>query len=355
MKNKGIIFLLTILFLVSTAAAGAGYYQSVKTPTVKPEPKEKVKVAYIYYLEDERVNDIPKNNVTIDENGEATTEILYKFLKFSCTNDLTGDFDETEWVFKPAVEKDSTCSLYFVKSKYSVTLTVVNGTASENNPEYVLREESGEFAITPHEGYEYKDAVCSDDKEVNWDEKRNMLIVNAVTKDVMCKVNFTVKTLTAKFTVINGTGKTSESVEYGNSVSAIVEAKDGYEKPKVDCTNKQTATFADNKVTIETLTKNTECKITFTAVPVEKFKLLLELPSQVTVVSGTISQDIESGKDGTFTLQVDEGYVPSIDCGDVTPSKVEPIDSYTTKYTFLTVKKNITCKVKATADVSEEN
>ena len=355
MKNKGIIFLLTLLFLVSSAAAGIGYYQSMKTPVVKPEPKEKVKVAYVCYLEDEKVDTIPTNITTTDENGETTTEILYKFLKFSCTNDLTGEFDETEWTFKPAVEKDSSCSLYFVKSKYSVTLTIVSGTASDSNPEYVPREESGEFAITPYEGYEYKDAVCSDDKEVTWDEKRNMLIVNAVTKDVMCKVNFTVKTLTAKFTVINGTGNTSESVEYGNSVSAIVEAKDGYEKPKVECTNKQTATFADNKVTIEALTKDTECKITFTAVPVEKFKLSLDLPSQVTVVSGTVSQDIESGKDGTFTLQIDEGYELNINCGDVTPSKIEPLDSYTTKYTFLTIKKNISCKVTAISNSSEEN
>lgn len=355
MKNKGIIFLLFLLFIICAGGGGVGYYKSKMAPSTptKPPVIDKVKVAYLYYLEDEKVDAMPTNETIIDENGVETKEINYKFLKYSCTNDLSGDFDEESWTFVPATEKDSTCSLYFVKTKYSVTLTVVNGTVSENNPEFVMREETGEFAITPHEGYEYKDAVCSDDKEVTWDAKRNVLVVSAVTKDVMCKVNFSVKTLTAKITVINGTGNTSESVEYGNSVEAIVEAKDGYEKPKIECTNKQTATFADNKVTIAALTNNTECKVTFTAVPVEKFKLTVELPSQVTVVSGTTSQEIESGKDGTFTLQTEEEYTSTINCGDVTPSNVEAIDSYTTKYTFLSIKKNISCKVTATASVPE--
>jgi hypothetical protein len=325
----------------------------MKTPVVKPEPKEKVKVAYVYYLEDEKVDTIPTNITTTDENGETTTEILYKFLKFSCTNDLTGEFDETEWTFKPAVEKDSTCSLYFVKSKYSVTLTIVSGTASDSNPEYVPREESGEFAITPYEGYEYKDAVCSDDKEVTWDEKRNILLVSAVTKDIMCKVNFSIKTLTAKFTVINGTGNTTESTEYGNSISAIVEAKDGYEKPKVDCTNKQTATFEDNKVTIEKLTNNTECKVTFSAVPVAKHKFTIDLPDEVAIIDGSTSQELTDGKDFSFTLRVDETYTHTIKCGDMKPSSVEEIDSYRFKYTFLAVTKDIACEVKAVTGSEE--
>ena len=355
MKNKGIIFLLVLLFIISAGGAGIGYYKSLSKEPTKPPVIDKVKVSYLYYLEDEKVDTMPTNQTITDDEGNETKEISYYFLKYSCTNDLSGEFNEEEWKFVPTEEKDSTCGLYFVKSKYSVDLTVVNGTASDSNPEYVMREETGEFAITPNEGYEFKDAVCADDKEVTWDEKRNMLIVSAVTKDVACKVNFSVKTLTAKITVINGTGNTSESVEYGNSVEAIVEAKEGYEKPKIECTNKQTATFADNKVTIAALTKSTECKVTFTAVPVEKFKLTVELPSQVTVVSGTTSQEIESGKDGTFTLQTEEQYTSSINCGDVTPSKVEEIDSYTTKYTFLSVTKNITCKVTATADAPVES
>ena len=75
--------------------------------------------------------------------------------------------------------------------------------------------------------------------------------------------------------------------------------------------------------------------------------MTVELPQQVTIVSGTDSQEVESGKNGTFTLQVEEEYTMSVNCGDVKPT-TEEIDSYTIKYNFLSMTKNISCKVTAT-------
>ncbi len=356
MKRKGTLIILIILFLISAGCAGIGFYYNKNRkvePELPPEP-EKGKVVYVYYLEDEKVNEMP-SNTSKDEEGNEIKNDTYTFSRYACTNDLTGTFDEENWKFIPNEDNiDSTCNLYFVHSKYSITLTVVNGIADENNAEYVEREGNGAFKIIPDEGYEYKDSVCSDDKEVTWDAKTSSLLINAVTKDVMCKVNFSVKTLTAKITVINGTGNTSTDVKYGESVTAVVEANDGFEKPKVECTNKQTAIFENNQVTIEKLTNNTECKITFTAVPVTKYSLKVELPSQVTVISGSTLQEIESGKDGTFTLQTDEGYSSTMTCGGVAPSNVEDVNSTTKKYTFLAIKKDITCKVTATRIEPEE-
>ncbi len=358
MKRKGTLIVLVILFLISAGCAGIGFYYSKNKPVepIKPPEPEKGKVVYIYYLEDEKVNEIPKNTAVDEEGNEVVTD-TYTFSRFACTNDLTGTFDEEKWEFIPSDENiDSTCNLYFVHSKYSVTLTVVNGMPDENNPEYIVREENGSFKIIPDEGYEYKDSLCSDDKEVTWDEKTKSLLINAITKDIMCKVNFSIKTLSAKITVVNGTGNTTSEVKYGESVTAVVEANDGYEKPKVECTNKQTAIFENNKITIEKLTDNTECKITFTSVPVTRYTLKVELPSQVTVISGSTSQEIETGKDGTFTLQTDENYTSTINCGGVSPSTVDEINSTTKKYTFLAITKDITCKVTArrTEPVSED-
>lgn len=354
MKNKAMLIILVILFLITSLSAGVGYYYNSNRESKKDPIIEKGKVVYKYYLEDTEVNEMPKNETITNEDGTQSVNKLYNFLRFSCTNDLTGEFNEENWKFNPTEEKDSTCSLYFVNSKYAITLTVVNGTASEDNPKYIDREENGAFKITPHEGYQYKDAVCSDDKEATWNENDKTLLINAVTKDVMCKVNFSIQTLTAKITVVNGTGNTSESVEYGQSVSAIVSANDGYEKPKIECSNKQTATFENNKVTIQKLTQNTECKVTFNAVPVKKYKLTVELPThnQVTIVGGSNIQEIEEGKTGTFTLKNADGYTSSISCGDVSPTKKEEIDSTTTKYTFLSMTKDISCEV--TAKASEE-
>jgi len=357
MKKKGTLILLIVLFLISVSCAGIGFYYNKnreEKPQTPPE-EEKGKVVYVYYLEEEKVSQMPKN-IVVDEEGNEIKTDTYTFSRYVCTNDLTGSFDENKWQFIPSSDSiDSTCNLYFVNSKYSVTLTVVNGTADEKNPEYINREENGTFKITPNEGYEYRDSVCSDDKEVTWDEKSNSLLINAITKDVMCKVNFSIKTLTAKITVVNGTGNTTTDVKYGESINAVVEANDGYEKPKVECTNKQTALFENNKLTIEKLTNNTECKITFTAVPVTKYTLKVELPSQVTVISGSTSQEIESGKDGTFTLQTDEEYTSTIDCNGVTPSKVDEVNSTTKKYTFLSITKDISCKVSAKRIETNDN
>ena len=355
MKSKGTLIILIVLFLLTASAAGVGFYYSKhrNVVVVPPEP-EKGKVVYLYYLEDEKVDTMP-SNITIDEEGNSITTDTYTYEKYSCTNDLTGEFNEEKWEFVPSTDvKDSTCSLYFVHSKYSVTLTVVNGSADENNPEYVLREGNGTFKITPDEGYEYKDSVCSDDKEVTWDDKSNSLLINAVTKDVMCKVNFSIKTLTAKITIVNGTGNTTIEVKYGESINTVVEANDGYEKPTIECSNKQTAIFENNKITIEKLTNNTDCKITFVPVPIVKYNLKVELPSQVTVISGSTLQEVESGKDGTFTLQNEENYTSTIDCGGITPSKVDDINSTTKKYTFLAITKDITCKVTATRIETED-
>ncbi len=353
MKNKGFFVFLLLLFLISAGGAGLGYYYNGKRgETVKPPVPEKVKIAYLYYLEDKQQETMPVNETTTDEEGNVTTEKKYSFLKFSCTNDLTGEFNEEEWKFTPAEEKDSTCSLYFVNSSYSVDFTVVNGVVSENNPKTVNREETGEFVITPSEGYEFKEAVCSNGKESTWNAKTNTLTINAVTEDLICKVNFSVKTLSAKFTVVNGTGNATETAEYGESVNAIVEAKDGYEKPKIECTNKQTAVFEDNKVTIERLTNSTECKITFTAVPVAKYKFSLELPDHVT--SDTmLSQEIAAGTDVSFLLKREQQYSYKLDCGDAIP-KDEEIDSFQRRYTFLSIAKDISCKVTETYEGGEE-
>lgn len=364
MKNKGMMVLFFILFLIAAAGAGIGFYYS-KSGIIPKDPVEsKGKVVYKYYLEDIEVTEMPKNeivknnndlvegeiateNETNTENENVTVNKLYIFQRFTCTNDLTGTFDEEKWEFIPAEEKDSVCSLYFVNAKYPVTLTIINGTASEDNPEYIDREESGTFKITPHEGYEYKDAICSDGKEVVWNANNNTLVISAITKEVSCKVNFAIQTLTAKITVSNGTGSTSENVEYGQSVEAVVEAKEGYEKPKIECTNKQTATFENNKVIIQKLTKNTECKVTFNRVPVNKFKLTIDyLPSSVEIKNGSKVQEIEAGKDGTFTLQFEEGITPKLDCGGVIP-KEEELSSTLKKYTFLAMSKDVTCSVSA--------
>lgn len=349
MKKFGIA-LLVIIDIALFACGITGYIYNGKR--VEPEPEKPVEkpqeVKYRYYLEDVEQDTMPQNETITNEDGTTTTNVLYKLSNFACSNGNSGEWNENTWTFTPTEIKDSECSLYFVKSKYEVTLTITNGTESEDNLKFIDRETNGVFGITPNEGYEFQEATCSDNKEATWNAANNTLEINAITKDVTCKVVFGIQNLTLDVTVTNGKGNTTETAKYGDSISAIVEPNTGYENPTVTCTNDQIATFDNNKITIEKLTKSTKCKVTFKKVQLEKFNLKIDtLPDTIKITAGSNSQEIESGKTGTFTLKADEGFeIDNISCGGITPSK-ETLADGSIKYSFIGMTSNITCSVTA--------
>ena len=212
MKNKGMLVILIIMFIVAVAGGVIGFLESKKNKPDTPDENKTGTITYKYYLEDEAVDEMPVNEKTTDENGMEITNEIYAFSRFNCTNNLTGDFNIEEWKFVPAQEIESTCELYFVKAKYEVTITEpINAKLDENNPKYINREENGTFIIVPNEGYEFSKATCSDNKQTSWDEEKNALIINSITKDVSCKVDFKLKELTVNIKVTDGEGSTTKT------------------------------------------------------------------------------------------------------------------------------------------------
>lgn len=352
MKNKGLLIVFILLFVISSACAGIGYYEHTKKDKNKPTPDTPVteKITYKYYLEDTEVQEMPTNEKILDDLGNETDKYKYKFSKFQCEDTtVTGQFNEDTWSFVPNTEKNTTCNLYFVNSTYEVTLTVTNGTANENNPKYIEREKDGEFVIIPAEGYKFESTQCSDDKTATWNDETNTLTINAIMKSVACKVVFAIKELKMDVTVVNGKGTTTETAKYGESVSAIVEASEGYQDPTLECTNNQKAEFKDNKITISKITDNTKCTLTFKAKPVVNYSIKIDtLPDTISVIKGSTDNKVEEGKTGTFMLKGIDGVKPEIKCS-VEPSKVDKTtEGYL--YTFLNVTKNITCSVTAVAE-----
>ena len=127
MKNKGLIFFITFLFLLSTSASIVGYLESKKENNEKPPVENKDTITYEYYLEDVLQTSIPTNN----DNEEQT----YIFNRYQCDNDVTGRFDNDDWKFIPSEEKNATCKIYFVKSFYDITITAYK------NIDYSIQEE----------------------------------------------------------------------------------------------------------------------------------------------------------------------------------------------------------------------
>lgn len=350
MKNKGMLVILIIMFIIAVTGGVVGYLESKKNKPNTPEEPKTGTITYKYYLEDEEVQEMPVNEKTIDENGMEVTNEIYAFSRSICTNNLTGDFNKEEWKFEPTVETiESTCELYFVKAKYEVTITEpINAKLDENNPKYINREENGTFIITPNEGYEFSKATCSDNKQTSWDSTQNALIINSITKDVSCKVDFKLKELTINLKVVDGEGSTTKTITYGEALKEVVTPKEGYENPEISCSNEQKGIFKDNTFSIDKVTNNSDCTVTFKKTPAKKYTLKVEVPSLVTILKGSTTIETEEGKDAEITMKVQEGYTMSIDCGNTLPSNTEDVDSTTKKYTFKGVKNNISCKVTAT-------
>lgn len=264
MKNKGMLVILIIMFIIAVTGGVVGFLESKKNKPDTPNDNKAGTITYKYFLEDEEVNEMPVNEKTIDENGMEVTNEIYAFSRFNCDPSLTGDFNTEEWKFVPAEEIESTCELYFVKAKYEVTITEpINATLDVNNPKYINREENGTFIIVPNEGYEFSKATCSDNKQTSWDEEKNALIINSITKDVSCKVDFKLKELTVNIKVTNGEGSTTKTITYGESLKEVVTPKDGYENPEVKCSNNQNGVFKENTFGIDKVTNDTDCTVVF--------------------------------------------------------------------------------------------
>lgn len=356
MKRKGILFVLIILFVGCLAAGSIGYFQSKQDKEPDTPTPVGPSIKYVYYLEEIEVSKDEITNDSDNISGISTqSKVKYVFTSSSCTNGVTGDFDTDTWEFIPSEIKESTCKLYFNKSYYDVTLTITNGELATGTETTVEREKNGVFAINPYEGYEFDTYTCSNNKEAAWDKVNNKLTISAIMEDVACKVVFKIRTLKMDLTVTNGTGTTTETVEYGKSVTSVIAPNTGFENPTVKCTNDQEAKYSNNTITIEKLTNDTVCTVTYTAVKVEEYTLLiLELPFTLRITSGSTSQQVKKGDDGKFTITPNTGFeVDTVTCyktGDKNETVVPSLQRNNDKTVVATLggmTKNITCEVTA--------
>ncbi len=338
--KKTIIAVLSTLFVLSTSAGIIGLIQHNKNSKEPVKIEENKTLSYEYYLDDILQKEMPNND--IDDDGNK----LYKYTKYQCTNNITGTFDEDNWKFTPSKEDDGICKIYFVNNYYDVDITATNGYVDDNNEVKVARESDGQFIVNPNDGYDFKEVNCTNNKQASYDKSTKTLNINVITEDVACKIDFEIKALKMNLVVKNGNGNTTENVNYGQSVSVLVEPKDGYEKPTVTCTNNQEAYIKDGTLTIQKLTKDTVCTATYSKKPIVKYKLSIKVSENATLVAGNLEQTIEQGKDANFRVKPNDGYELEIDCGGPRP-EIEELEDGSTNYTLLQMSSNLTCSVTA--------
>ncbi len=370
---KFLSIFVAILLVLSCACTFLGY-KTYKDNNKKPEPPVDDNntvvdrnIKYKYYLEGVEVTKIP-TNPTVDTNETNQTSndtITYKFDEYKCTNGVTGTFDTTEWKFIPNKDEDAVCELYFNKSKYKVTLTVINGKEDENNNYYVERFNDGEFKIIPNDGFVFSESQCSNDKSVNYDTSKNILKISAVSSDIACKLTFTQKKLTFELEVKNGKceescvgGKIKSEGYYGDSIGYVIYPQDRYEfvKGNIKCNNGQEADYSSNYFSINSLTSNTKCTLTFTKANIQKFKISItnsedtNIKEKFSISSGADEITVEEGSTGVIKIQVNDGVTekPELKCDNQVPDISPTGNEYT--YTWMGVSKNIKCTIGISND-----
>ncbi len=363
MNNKIVILILSVLFVLSTSASTVGLIEhNKKNEEPDNTPKKETNIIYEYYLDDNLLNEAPKDEE--DEEGNK----IYEFSKYQCDNNVTGTFDEEKWSFIPDEVKTSTCKLYFVKKYYDVDLTASNGTLDKSNPEKVERETDATFKLIPNEGYEFSEITCANNKQIEYDKDNNEIKINAITEDVACKIDFELKELKIDLTCKNCNEKTSEIYpterkNYGDSIAFIVTPNAEYKfksEKNLTCTNDQKAIFDEknNTLTIEKLTNDTSCNITFEKqIITHQFTLELE---NVTLLKDTTERKVLDKQSVEVIIKANEGYEiteenkdKSVNCGGLKPEVTITSDGIIYKFTSIT--SDTSCKISSTKLPEQES
>ena len=369
-SSSPIVFVLVFLTVACLAAGGAGYYKSLSTKTNDPmagnkgnnNPNREYTVNYKYYLDGiESKEEIKDEKETIESTSfEGATEEkrLYSFDKYTCSNEVTGSWNDEEWKFVPVLTADTTCRLYFVKNSHEVKVIGANATLKDGAPEEIVKVEKDKEAVVtlnPTAGYKYTSVDCTNRTEAEYNTENNTLTIKNVTKDSECTVSFGISAYTAQVKVQNGTIDSKEEnkkANYGESLTFAVTPQDNYDNPTIDCTNGQSGSYSNKTFTISSLTNDTVCTISFR---VAKNKVTLNVENGTIInADNSLNPNVkETTNNGTVTFGIskNDGYLltnPDKSCDD---SNVT-ISYASGTITITGVTKDTTCTVKLKKDES---
>lgn len=315
-KGKGIVITLILLIIICLLCGTLGLLESKKSVTTnKPNTNKDYKVTYRYYLDGEEVDEMIEQEFTEVTNPdfEGATEQTpnYAFEKYTCTNNVLGEFDEEKWEFKSDLTANSTCRLYFIKTFHTVTFKANNGKlpSGQNEEELIVAlDKERKLNIIGNEGYKYDKVECTNGVTTTYDENTKDLTVSNVKKDSTCTVSFKISDFTAEVTASNGSvTEPKKSSNYGGTVEFDVTPSENYKFSEVKCTNGQKANYneASGKLTITGLTNDTTCTIEFRPI---RYQVTLIVKNGTILTNSENPQSVAEGRTASFGISPNEGY-----------------------------------------------
>lgn len=325
-KSNGIVIVLSSLMVICLACGMLGLYASMKPANKKPEEDKNkdFKVAYRYYLDGIEVNKMIEQEY-IEENGAefegaTTKKPAYSFEKYTCTNNVTGEWNEEKWEFKPNLTANATCRLYFLKNTHEVTIKVNNGKLPATLPEGKVKADLNKETkvnVLPNDGYQYDKVECTNEVIAEYDANTKDLKISNVKKDSMCTVSFKINDykieVKASYGTVSGEAKTAR---YGDNVVFEVTPAENHRFDVVTCTNGQNASYVDGKLTVQGITNDTICTVQFKPI---KYSVSLTVEGGTLISGYTSPQSVSEGQKATFVADSIPGYDKTgaeIYCGD---------------------------------------
>ena len=337
-SKKPLLIVLIILTASCLCLGTVGLLENRKNSKPNDKPQRDYQVTYKYYLNDVEVAQMPTNATMISEEEESSVsskkeemdvEKLYAFNTYKCTNNVTGTWNDTTWTFTHSNTADATCSLYFVTTYNTVKIEVTNAKIESQSELKVNRAQDAVIKIIPNEGYVFDEASCTNNEVVDWDKDAKELIVRSVTLETTCIAKFKMSKFTVETQVTNGAGSTKVEYEYGKKVDITTVPAEEYGNPEIVCTNEQKGTWKDDVFTIEKLTNDTKCAITFKKVQTKvSFTVSIDVGTHGTLESGASSTVVLAGASASWTVRAKEGYIinadPTCTAGTVVRSGSNP-------------------------------
>lgn len=317
-SKKGLIITLVTLIIICLGCGTIGYIESTNTDKPKKENNKKdFKVTYVYHVDNEIVEELPeKEEIKVanpDFEGAEDDALLYTYEKATCTNNVEGTWDEEKWEFTPDLTANTTCHLYFLKSLHKLTVKASNGELPNKEKEQefdALLNGETTVIVKPNEGYKYDSEIkvsCTNEAKAEYDETTNDLKITNVTKDTTCTIPFKISDYIVEVDANFGTitGERSKEVNHGGTVEFEITEAENYIYDTYSCTNNQTASFVNGKLTVRDVTSSTKCTVTFKP---KKLSVTLNVENGKLESGYSSPVEISEGQTATFIVKSNEGY-----------------------------------------------
>jgi len=204
----------------------------------------------------------------------------YKYdneIKVSCTNGAKAEYDEATGDLKVTdVTKDSTCTIPFKISDYTVEVEANFGTITGERAKSVNHGGNVEFEIEEAENYIYDTYTCTNNQKASF--VNGKLTVREITNNTKCTVTFKPKKLSVTLTVEGGKitdGTSPMEVSEGQTATFIIKAETGYSynNMNVDCDGSTRGDYQSTGdtaiVKVYDVKTNAICKVTLKKVSTE--------------------------------------------------------------------------------------